>query len=189
MSCVVIRVALLALVAVIGAGCAHERPPSSVSAGPSTEAPYILGSGDRLRITVFNQPTLSTTYSVDASGTITMPLLGPVEAAGRSPYELKKAIEARLAKDFLREPNVSVEVEGYRPFFIFGQVTTGGQYAYVAGMTVEQAVAIAGGYTPRAQRNIVQLARRDANGVTRVMVPLTTIIRPGDTIFVKERWF
>jgi len=188
MSRVLSRIALLALVAAFGAGgCAAERPRLAPSL--SVETPYILGSGDRLRINVFNQPTLSSTYAVDASGTITMPLIGPVEAAGRSTYELKKAIEGRLSKDYLRDPNVSIEVDAYRPFFIFGEVTLGGQYAYVAGMTVEQAVAIAGGYTPRAQRDRVQLARRDAGGVARLMVPMTTIVRPGDTLFVKERWF
>lgn len=164
-----------------------ERPRLVTSV--AEPQPYVLGSGDRLRITVFNQPTLSSSYSVDASGIITMPLLGPVEASGRTTFELKKAIEARLAKDFLREPNVSVEVETYRPFFVYGEVTQGGQYPYVAGMTAEQAIAIAGGYTPRANRHNVQLARRDPQGVVRVTVPLTTIVKPGDTVYVKERWF
>jgi polysaccharide export outer membrane protein len=177
---------LVLCAAALASGCA-DRPRLVATA--STETAYILGSGDRLRITVFNQPTLSSSYAVDASGIVTMPLVGPVEAAGRSTYELKKAIEARLAKDYLREPNVSIEVEGYRPFFIFGEVTQGGQYPFVAGMTAEQAIAIAGGYTPRAKRDQVQLARRDSQGVVRVMVPMTTIVRPGDTIFVKERWF
>ena len=179
------RVFLLVAVALAG-GCA-DRP--RLVTGSIGESAYILGSGDRLRITVFNQPTLSASYSVDASGIVTMPLIGPVEAAGRSTFELKKAIEARLAKDYLRDPDVAIEVETYRPFFIFGEVGNAGQYAYVADMTVEQAIAIAGGYSPRASRDRVELARRDAAGVTRVMVPMTTLVRPGDTIFVKERWF
>jgi polysaccharide export outer membrane protein len=184
---IVLRLLVLCIAAAsVAAGCA-DRPP--LVTGSATEAPYILGSGDRLRITVFNQPTLSASYSVDANGRISMPLLGSVEAGGYSTYELKRTIEARLAKDYLRDPNVSVEVESYRPFFIFGEVAQGGQYPFVAGMTAEQAVAIAGGYTPRAQQERVDLARRDSAGVVRVMVPMTTIIRPGDTIFVKERWF
>lgn len=184
---IVFRVLVLCMAAAFPAGGCADRP--SLVAGYSTEGPYVLGSGDQLRITVFNQPTLSATYSVDPSGNIVMPLLGAVQAEGRSTYELRKIIEARLAKDFLREPNVAVEVGGYRPFFIFGEVAQGGQYPFVAGMTAEQAVAIAGGYTPRARRDEVQLVRRDPDGVVRVMVPKTTIIRPGDTIFVKERWF
>jgi polysaccharide export outer membrane protein len=174
------------MAALVVSGCAERM---RVAPGLSSEQPYILGSGDQLRITVFNQPALSTTYAVDASGVVTMPLIGPVEAQGRSTYELKRTIEARLAKDYLREPNVSVEVAVYRPFFIFGQVINGGQYPFVAGITAEQAVAIAGGFTPRASRDRVELARRDGNGVVRVMVPMTTIVQPGDTIFVKERWF
>jgi len=178
---------LLLLPAFALGGCAAKRPPSTPSI--SSEAPYVLGSGDRLRITVFDQPNLSASYSVDASGVITMPLIGPVEAMGRTTYDLERVIEARLAKDYLRNPNVSVEIEAYRPFFIFGEVTLAGQYPYVAGMTAEQAVAIAGGYTPRARQGEVELSRRDARGVVRVMVPMTTLIRPGDTLFVKERWF
>jgi polysaccharide export outer membrane protein len=182
---VVIGVLALCLT-VLAAGCT-ERP--RLETAVAEQQPYVLGSGDRLRVTVFNQPTLSASYSVDASGVITMPLLGPVEAGGRTTFELQRAIEARLAKDFLREPDVSVEVETYRPFFVYGEVTQGGQYPYVAGMTVEQAIAIAGGYTPRANRNSAQLARRDQQGVARVSVPLTTIVQPGDTVYVKERWF
>lgn len=157
--------------------------------GPTNEVPYKLGPGDKLRITVFNQPTLTSTYAVDPSGNVTMPLIGAVPAAQSSPAELKRLIEARLGKDYLREPNVSVEVEGYRPFFIFGEVNQAGQYPYVAGMTVEQAVAIAGGFTPRARQSSVELARRDDQGIARVRVPMTTVIRPGDTVFVHERWF
>jgi polysaccharide export outer membrane protein len=181
--------AALACVALGISGCAKDRPGIVSSGGPTSEVPYKLGPGDKLRITVFNQPTLTSTYAVDAGGNVTMPLIGAVDAAQRSPAELKRMIEARLGKDFLREPNVSVEVEGYRPFFIFGEVTQAGQYPYVAGMTVEQAVAIAGGFTPRARQNSVELARRDAQGVARVRVPMTTVIRPGDTVFVHERWF
>jgi polysaccharide export outer membrane protein len=189
MSRVCFRLAALVCVALGLAACAKDRPGIVSRGGPTSEVPYSLGPGDKLRITVFNQPTLSSTYAVDASGNVTMPLIGAVPAARTSPAELKRVIEARLGKDYLREPNVSVEVEGYRPFFIFGEVNQAGQYAYVAGMTAEQAVAIAGGFTPRARRNSIELARRDDEGVARVRVPMTTVIRPGDTVFVHERWF
>jgi polysaccharide export outer membrane protein len=181
---------VVVLCIVLGASaCAKERAGFISRGGPTSEVPYRLGPGDKLRITVFNQPTLTSTYAVDASGNVTMPLIGAVPAAQASPADLKRLIEAKLGKDYLREPNVSVEVEGYRPFFIFGEVNQAGQYAYVAGMTVEQAVAIAGGFTPRARQSSVELARRDDAGVARVDVPMTTIIRPGDTVFVHERWF
>ena len=168
-------------------GCVPEE--RGTMAAPLAEAPYVLGSGDRLRVTVFNQPNLSGSYSVDAAGMITLPLVGAIPADGRSPGQMKSAIEARLRKEFLRDPNVSVEIESYRPFFIFGEVVQSGQFPYVAGMTAEQAIAIAGGYSPRGRRGPVQLARRDGASVVRVMVPLTTLVRPGDTLFVQERWF
>ena len=186
MARMLLRVFVLCMAAVAVSGCAERL---RVAPGVSTERPYVLGSGDQLRITVFNQPTLSSTYAVDASGVVTMPLIGPVEAQGRTTYELKKTIEARLAKDYLRDPNVSVEVVTYRPFFIFGQVNNAGQYPFVAGMTVEQAIAIGGGFTPRAERDRIELSRREGDAVTRVMVLMTTVVRPGDTLFVKERWF
>jgi polysaccharide biosynthesis/export protein len=185
-----LRWAVIPLLVTIGfiAGCA-PKPRGAELAIAMVDTPYLLGSGDKLRITVLNQANLSATYQVDPSGLITMPLLGPVEASGRSPFELKGAIEARLRKDYLREPNVSVEIESYRPFFILGEVTAAGQYPFVAGMTAEQAVAIAGGYSPRAYRKQVELSRRDQTGVTSMTVPMTTLIRPGDTVTVKERWF
>ena len=189
MSRVIFRTVTLLSIALGVSACAKDRPGYISRGGPTSEVPYRLGPGDRLRITVFNQPTLTSTYAVDASGNVTMPLIGAVPAAQSSPAELKRLIETRLGKDYLREPNVSVEVEGYRPFFIFGEVNQAGQYPYVAGMTAEQAVAIAGGFTPRARQNSVELARRDDAGVARVRVPMTTVIRPGDTVFVHERWF
>jgi polysaccharide biosynthesis/export protein len=180
---------LIVLPLACGPLAACAPPPVGVMAAPLAEAPYTLGPGDRLRITVFEQPNLSGSYNVDAAGTITLPLVGSVPAQGRTPQSLKGALEARLRDKFLRDPNVSVEIEAYRPFFIFGEVAQAGQYQYVAGMTVEQAIAIAGGYSPRGRRGLVELARRDGESVVRVEVPLTTVVKPGDTIFIKERWF
>ncbi|MGQ4272598.1 polysaccharide biosynthesis/export family protein [Terrihabitans sp. B22-R8] len=181
----------LLLLPLMAAPLAACTPPAEqgTMAAPLREAPYTLGSGDRLRITVFDQANLSGSYNVDAAGMVTMPLVGALPVNGRTPQNVKATIEARLRKEFLREPNVSVEIEAYRPFFIFGEVTQSGQYPYVAGMTAEQAIAIAGGYTPRGRKGAVMLARRDGDAVVRIEVPLTTLVKPGDTIYVKERWF
>ena len=151
--------------------------------------PYALDSGDRLRVVVFGQDGLSASYSVDTSGRITMPLIGAVPARGLTPAGLQRAITARLKDGFVREPHVAVEVEAYRPFFILGEVTLPGQYPYVSNMTVETAVAIAGGYTPRAQKYQIEISRQ-MNGLTekRVVSP-NYPVRPGDTIKVAERWF
>ena len=151
------------------------------------DAPYVLDSGDKLRVVVFGQEGLSNSYSVDSSGQITMPLIGAVAARGLTTAELKESIAARLRQGYIREPHVAVEVETYRPFFILGEVAAPGQYPYVANMTVETAVAIAGGFTPRAQKRMVRL-NRTAEGV-RGQVPVAYPVRPGDTIVVAERWF
>ena len=158
---------------------------------PAAEAPsvYQLDSGDRLRIVVFGQDGLSNSYIVDAAGNITMPLIGAVPARGTSTSELAREIGTRLRNGFIREPHVAIEVESYRPFFILGEVTYPGQYPYVPNMTVETAVAIAGGFTPRAYRWDVKVARNQGGQAYRVSVPLTYALRPGDTITIEERWF
>jgi polysaccharide export outer membrane protein len=155
----------------------------------SLPMPYTLDSGDRLRITVFGQDGLTNSYAVDAAGHITMPLIGPVAARGLTPDQLSQSISERLAQGYIREPHVALEIEAYRPFFILGEVATPGQYAYVANMTVETAVAIAGGFAPRAQTGKVTLSRNFGGQTSKATVPLTTPIRPGDTIRVQERWF
>lgn len=153
------------------------------------EGPYRLDAGDKLRIVVFGQEGLTNTYAVDAGGSITMPLIGGVRAKGLSPAELASVITARLKHGYIREPYVAVEIEAYRPFFILGEVTAPGQYPYVPSMTAESAVAIAGGFTPRAQRQDVKLTRTYPAGPLTATVPLATTLKPGDTILVGERWF
>ena len=155
----------------------------------ATDEPYRLDAGDKLRIVVYGQDGLTNTYAVDASGSITMPLIGAVGARGLTPAELAAAVTARLKRGYLREPYVAAEVETYRPFFILGEVTAPGQYPYVPNLTVESAVAIAGGYTPRAYRGEILLTRTASGAAVRVAAPPATLLKPGDTILVQERWF
>lgn len=150
---------------------------------------YTLDSGDRLRVVVFGQDGLSNSYLVDASGHIAMPLIGSVSARGLTADELSSRIGERLRQGFVREPHVAVEVEAYRPFFILGEVTQPGQYPYVADMTVETAVAIAGGFGPRAYRQTVVVTRTVRGQQVRTTVPTSYPLRPGDTVNVQERWF
>lgn len=153
------------------------------------DEPYRLDAGDKLRIVIYGQEGLTNTYTVDAGGAITMPLIGAVRARGLTPAELAASITAQLKKGYLREPYVAAEIENYRPFFILGEVAAPGQYPYVPNMTVESAVAIAGGFTPRAQRGSVKLTRPNGAGTTQANVPPGTLLRPGDTIVIGERWF
>lgn len=183
------RLASLALAVAMTAGaCAPRYAPSDYAlAQPS--GPYRLASGDRLRIIVFGQDNLSNIYAVDGSGKISMPLIDAVEAQGRTTQQLEKAIEGRLRAGFLREPKVSVEVDTYRPFFVLGEVTNSGQFPYVHGMTVQTAVAIAGGFTPRGQRSYAEVTRQVEDQLVTASVPITYPVQPGDTIVIKERWF
>src|SRR5271169_420622 len=153
------------------------------------DTPYRLDAGDKLRVVVYGQEGLTNTYAIDAGGSITMPLIGTVPARGRTSSELTSEISARLRNGFIRTPSVAVEIESYRPFFILGEVAAPGQYPYVPNLTVESAVAIAGGFSPRALRDHVTLTHTDASGAARAIVPLGTAIGPGDTILVGERWF
>ena len=169
-----------------GTAAPVPAPVNVVAPEPSV---YQLDSGDRLRIVVFGQDGLTNSYAVDTAGNITMPLIGAVAARGIGTAELAHAVAARLRNGFIREPHVAIEVETYRPFFILGEVTFPGQYPFVPNMTVETAVAIAGGFTPRAYHFDVKLVRTMGGQTYRMPVPLTTPLRPGDTITVEERWF
>lgn len=174
--------------AVRTSGAYAAAVPGETTAAAANSA-YTLDSGDKLRVVVFGQDGLTNSYGVDAAGSITMPLIGAVRARGLTAAELSAAITARLREGFIREPHVAVEVESYRPFFILGEVSFPGQYPYVANMTVETAVAIAGGFSPRALRSEVQLSRTMHGQIVRSTVPVTMQVRPGDTINVSERWF
>jgi polysaccharide export outer membrane protein len=168
-------------------------PPTArqaYAAAPANYAPdYTLDSGDKLRVVVFGQDGITNSYMVDAGGNINLPLIGAVPARGGTTQQLSQQITARLKQGFVRDPSVSVEVEAYRPFFILGEVTTPGQYPYVANMTAETAIAIAGGFAPRASKGKVQVTRNAPGQQFNGEVPLNFPLRPGDTVVVKERWF
>jgi polysaccharide export outer membrane protein len=153
------------------------------------DGPYTLESGDKLRIVVFGQDTLSNNYTVDAQGAVSLPLVGAVEARGLTTTQLGGAIAGRLRSGFVRDPSVAVEIETYRPFFVLGEIAFPGQYPYVPNMTVENAIAIAGGFTPRASKDKVTITRKVQGTPTRFALPLRSPLRPGDTIEISERWF
>ena len=192
---------LVALAALSLAACsrrqaAYYAPPPQAVGGPYVAAgyaaqaePYILGTGDRLRISVFGQEGVSNSYFVDAGGYVNIALIGPVAARGLTAPALAQAISAKLREGYIRDPHVSVEVEAYRPFYILGEVNAPGQYPYQPGMSVETAIAIAGGYSPRADKRNAMLTRAMNGAPFKSKVPLQTPLRPGDTVNVGERWF
>ena len=154
-----------------------------------TDGPYLLDSGDKLRIFVYGQPNLSRSYTVDHEGKITVPLIGNVTARGLTTTSLEHTIKNRLGTQYVKDPQVTVDMLQNRPFFILGEVKTAGQYPYVSGMTIETAVAIAGGYSDRASSQKFRLSRR-INGLVEVIeAPADYVVQPGDTVTVFERFF
>lgn len=152
------------------------------------QGPYLLDTGDRLRIFVYGQPNLSRVYVVDQSGKISVPLIGNVAARGLTTDGLTRVISRKLGAEYVRDPQVTVDVQQNRPFFIFGEVRNGGQFPYVSGMTVETAVAIAGGFSERASTRSFRISRR-VDGMTEVFdAPAYYVLKPGDTVFVYERF-
>ena len=150
---------------------------------------YRLGPGDRLDITVFGHPDVSGEFEVGGSGQVSLPLLGQVEAAGLTVIELKDRIAEALDRDYLVNPRVTVEVLNYRPFYILGEAKSPGSYPYVSGLSVRQAVAIAGGFTRRARESPVVVIRDTENGRETVEVNLDASVLPGDTIEIERRLF
>lgn len=183
-----------------GSGHTMAVPVALANAGPDQLAGYIaeavprrrayvLDTGDRLRVFVYGQPNLSRLYNVDQSGSISVPLIGTVHARGMTTSQLEGSIRARLAQGLVRDPQVTVDVQQNRPFFILGEVRNGGQFPYVTGMTVEVAVAIAGGYGERADERRARITRRTGGISEAIEVAPDTALEPGDTVYIHERFF
>ncbi|MBY0564328.1 MAG: polysaccharide export protein [Hyphomonadaceae bacterium] len=180
------RALVLALLGGVSAAACNTIP--STPAEQAQPQDYRLGPGDQLRITVFNEEDLTGLFLVGSQGTIAYPLVGEVRAAGMTVAEFTSSLQAEL-QSYVRQPNVSVEVANYRPFFILGEVQRPGTYPYSAGLTVLNAVATAGGFTYRANRSRVFI--RHANEAVEHAYQLTiaTPVLPGDTIRISERLF
>ncbi|SOD97204.1 polysaccharide biosynthesis/export family protein [Caenispirillum bisanense] len=157
------------------------------------EAPaYRLGPGDALRLTVFGEDDLSGAFTVDGSGRVSLPLIGEVRFGGLTLPEAEAAVTARLADGYLKEPRVALEVTNYRPFYILGEVREPGSFPYAAGMTVMSAVALAGGFTYRADEDDIEITpgARDGSpaGPAQQATPETPVL-PGDVVRIGERFF
>lgn len=160
-----------------------------VVAGAVAPTDYKLGASDKVRILVFNEPTLSGEFNVNANGSIAFPLIGDIQAAGRTTTEVGKDIADRLAEGYLRAPQVSIDVLTFRPFFILGEVNKPGEYPYVHGLTVLQAVATAEGFTYRANKSKVFIKKEGDTGEHEYKITTDTLVAPGDTIRITERYF
>lgn len=166
---------------------AKSGPKQAEQMGPVER--YRLGAGDQVRVTVFGNEDLSGNFTVDGSGFVALPLVGNVEASGISLEEFKYNVISALRPDYLKNPNVSVEVSRYRPFYIIGEVKRPGSYSFVHGMTVINAVALAGGYTRRAREDKPVIIRGSERAKIKQYVEPDTVVLPGDVIEIPERFF
>jgi protein involved in polysaccharide export with SLBB domain len=164
--------------------------PMAAAGGGSPGDSNKLGPNDRLRITVFGQPTLTGEYTLDGNGVLAFPLIGNVPANGSTTIQLQQAITAKLQPDYMVNPNVSAEVITRRPFYVIGEVQKPGNYPYVTDMTAVNAIAMAGGFTRRARKNDFYIRRLDKDGkVVRIEANVGTVLQAGDTLEVRERVF
>lgn len=182
-----------ALALALAACSSSEPPPLSTGdryvADANPAEAYPLGAGDKIRLTVFNEPTLSGEFSVGTDGQLSLPLIGNVPALGKTTGDVAALVQGMLADGYLRSPRVAIEVVNYRPFFILGEVRAPGEYPYVSGLTVLNAVATAQGYTPRARRAWVYIRRFGEQAELRYELTPNLRVWPGDTIRLAERYF
>ena len=150
---------------------------------------YTLGSSDKLRVTVFGHPDLSGEFEVDGTGQISLPLIGQKKALGLSTSMLEQSITETLSGGYILDPRVSVEVINYRPFYILGEVGKPGEYPYTNGLTVQNAVAAAGGYSYRANQRVVYIKSIDSDREIAYELTPGTVVKPGDTLRIGERIF
>jgi polysaccharide export outer membrane protein len=183
------RLAALGLAASLAlSGCA---PGSDLPLLPNTTAEnYTLGTGEEVRVVIFGQTQLTGLFTVNDRGNISVPLLGDVPAKGKTTDQLALTISTELEqRKILNSPSVSVEIAKYRPVFILGEVKTPGQYPYEPGMTALTLVAIAGGFTYRAQTGYVSVLRKEDGQVVEGRAPRGEEVHPGDVVTIFERYF
>lgn len=156
----------------------------------SYRPPYRLGTNDKIRLLVFGEEDLSDVYTIAPNGMLSIPLIGQVPARDKTIHELQTTIEQRLADGYLVNPSISLEIAAFRPFYILGEVTNPGSYPYENDMTILKAVALAGGFTYRADRDTIKIVQSNADGTkTYTEHPSQTRFAPGDIILVEERFF
>jgi protein involved in polysaccharide export with SLBB domain len=180
-----IRIVSIMLV-LLSAACASVASPPVDASAPFV---YRLGTGDRLRITVFDEPRLSGEFALDGTGSISYPLLGSIVVAAKTTAEVQAQITERLSTEFVRNPKVSVDVINYRSVYVLGEVARPGEFAYSEGLTALALVAKAGGFTYRANQRVVFIHREKSAAEATYPLDAKLLIRPGDTVRVGERYF
>jgi protein involved in polysaccharide export with SLBB domain len=174
--------AVLALFLTLPAG--SDAQVSSAKSAATAEDSYQLGTGDKIRVIVFGEEDLGGEFQVDGNGRISLPLIGELQAKGQTAASLEQQIAAKLADGYLQSPRVSVEISTYRPFYVIGEVNKPGEYPYVNGMSALNAIALAGGYTTRANEGPIYIRRNGSLREEKLEADQMTRILPGDMIRV-----
>jgi len=173
----------------LAAAPSAAQPEPAGAPVAATVADYRLGAGDKIRVITFGEEALTGEFYVSGSGKVSLPLVGDVQAAGKSVPEFQRMVENSLKDGFLKDPKVSVEVLNYRPFYILGEVQKPGEYPYTNALTVQNAVATANGFTYRANQKKVFIKRADSTEEKEYPLTSSTPVSPGDTIRIGERFF
>lgn len=180
-----VRLILCALAFAVPAAAADVAPAPAYN----SNIDYRLGSGDKVKVTVFGEADLGGDFQVDATGFIRMPMIGQVKAGGLTAHDVENNIRTALADGYLNDPRVAVEITTYRPFYIVGQVQKPGEYPYANGMTAATAVAVAGGFTSKAMTSTLFVRHLGESGEHQLAASDGTAILPGDTIRVDSTTF
>lgn len=180
--------------ALICAACGTAPAPTPAVAAPAVtsadaDQAYLLGAGDKLKVTVYGEADLTGEFVVGDRGAVSFPLVGEIPAAQRSVADFKASLTTALQDGYLKDPRVTVEVISYRPYYILGEVTKPGEYPYTNGLTVLNAVAAASGFTYRANTKRVFIKRVGSNEEQTFPLTATERVQPGDTIRIGERYF
>ncbi len=181
----------LVVSALLQTACAALPAASPATASAGAEQEYTLAPGDKIRVIVFGEETLTGDYVITSGGNLTFPLVGNLHATDKTVEQLQTAVAQALADGYVNNPRVSIQVVSFRPFYIYGEVNRPGEYPVSTGLSLQQAVASAGGYSYRANTRRVFLKR--ANETAEQLIDLreagTIVVRAGDTIRIAERHF
>ena len=171
------------------AGGSASPPPMASTLSSEEALTYRLGPGDQLRVITYDEPQLTGNFNIGSTGSVVLPLIGEVPAQNRTIAELQADIVRLLKDGYIKDPSISIEVMTFRPFYILGEVNKPGQYPYTTDLTVENAVATAGGFTYRANERNIFVKHQGQPGENKVHVTPDTKVLPGDTVRVVERYF
>lgn len=182
---------MLSALVILSACGSIERVADDSTAALPLSSGYRLAPGDKLKVNVFNEPDLSGEYQISDDGRIAFPLIGELRVAGSSAEEFRQHLIEALRNGFVRNPRVTVEIANYRPINVIGEVRNAGQYTYRPGISIKDAIAMAGGYTYRANTGTVYVTR--ASGGEQISIDLKSkddaTVMPGDNIRIPERYF